>query len=321
MKSLLLLLPLIACAPAHREASIRSAEIPRQQTLFEFHSDPWINLHQRLIAEATANKFWHSTVSTCACAIGADGAVLPAWSDAVGAYKSGIGQRSPVFDPTLTKMNLELALATTELPRSGLDPLLAKPIASVWDIYQRGVWSADDARNRAWITAVEPIVQRWGADIANEYTKRFRTAWPTRPIRVEVTQYAGFGGAYTTSDPILVTMSSDDPGYVGAATLEMLFHEASHGLDSTLTHDLQMAFIAKGKHEPPKLDHAIIFYTAGELVRRRVGGGYVPYAYAQGVYARGWERYEPALRAHWQPWLDDQIDFATALDRLATALD
>jgi hypothetical protein len=321
MKSVLLLLPIVvACAPAQREAALRSAEVPHPQALFEFHSDPWVNLHQRLIAEATSNKFWHSAVSTCACAIDSNGATSAPWSEAVSAYKTGIGQRSQVFDPTLAKMNLELAIATTELPRAGLDPLLSKPLESVWETYRHGAWAADDARNRAWIEATLPIVQKWGPDIANEYAKRFRTVWPSRPIRVEVSQYAGSVGAYTTSDPILVTMSSDDKGYVGAATLEMLFHEASHGLDGTLTHDLQMAFLAKGKHEPPKLDHAIIFYTAGELVRRRVGGDYVPYAYAQGVYARGWQAYEAALRVHWRAWLDDTIDYATALDRLATAL-
>ncbi len=47
----------------------------------------------------------------------------------------------------------------------------------------------------------------------------------------------------------------------------------------------------------------------------------MPYAVREGVYQRGWGKYEMALRAHWQPFLDDRIDFATALDRLATAFD
>jgi hypothetical protein len=200
-----------------------------------------------------------------------------------------------------------------------VDADVAKWIAAPFEPYSRSAWPADDARNRAWIAAVQPLVARWGAEIAAELARRFGTAWPSQPIRVEVTQYAGFGGAYTTSDPILTTMSSEDPGYAGPAALEMLFHEASHGLDAILDHDLQMAFIAKGRREPRSLDHAIIFYTAGELVRRRLGPGYVPYAERQGVYARGWTKLEAALRAHWQPWLDDEIDLATALARLADA--
>jgi hypothetical protein len=183
----------------------------------------------------------------------------------------------------------------------------------------RGAWPADDARNRAWIAAVEPFVARWGRDIADELALRFHIAWPGHPIRVEVAEFADFAGGYTTTDPILTTISSADPGYAGPAALEMLFHEASHGLDAILTHDLQMACAAHGLREPRSLDHAIIFYTAGELVRKRLGPSYVPYAYKHRVYERGWSSYEAALRTHWQAWLDDQIDFETALDRLVVA--
>ena len=307
-------------APPSRSADSRTSTRP--VALFEFHSDPWVNLHQRLFAEATWNQYWHATVTTCACAKGRDGEVVPAWIAAVAGYKSGLGSRNQVFDPSLASTNLALALAgtTASLPKAGIDPVVAKWIGGGYEPYMRGEWAGDDARNKAWIEAIEPLVAKWGPEIADEYGKRFRVAWPSRPIRVEVSRYADSVGAYTTSDPILTTMSSEDPGYAGASGLEMLFHEASHGLDSILTHELQMAFIAKGKREPSRLDHAIIFYTAGELVRRRVPG-YVPYAVREGVYKRGWEKYETALRAHWQPWLDDRIDFETALDRLATAFD
>jgi hypothetical protein len=163
---------------------------------------------------------------------------------------------------------------------------------------------------------VEPLVAKWAPEIAAELAKRLDTAWPLGPIRVEVTQYAGFGGAETTSPPIVTIMSSEDAGYAAPAALEMLFHEASHGLDANLLHDLQMAYIAKGKRLPEHLEHAIIFYTAGELVRRRLGPSYVPYAHAQGVWKRGLTKTEAVLRIHWQKWLDDEIDLTTALSRL-----
>lgn len=315
-----------ACSPPNTSLPTATPSLatasPQTAPLFEFHSDPWLNLHQRLVAEATWNKYWHATVTPCACAKGADGEIVPAWTAAVAAYKSGLAGRSQVFDSTLASTNLALALAGTSpsLPSSGIDPALAKSIEGAFELYMRAEWPADDARNQAWIAAMQPLVAKWGPEIAAEYAKRFHVAWPSRPIRVEVSRYADSVGGYTTTDPILTTMSSEDPGYAGASGLEMLFHEASHGLDGILTHDLQMAFIAKGKREPSRLDHAIIFYTAGELVRRRIPG-YVPYAVREGVYKRGWDKYEVALRAHWQPFLDDRIDFATALDRLATSFD
>jgi hypothetical protein len=304
-----------ACAQAPAARAPAAAPAPAGP-LFEFHSDPWVNLHQRLYAEATANQYWHSKVETCACGKG------PEWGAAVDGYKKELGEkdRNPTFDPGLQRTNFALALAGERLPENDVDPVVAKWIAPVYDAYARERWPVDDARNRAWIATVEPLVQRWGRDIANEYETRFRIRWPGRVIRVEVTEFAGFGGAYTSSDPILVTMSSADAGYQGNAALEMLFHESSHGLDQILTHDLRMAFLARGKREPDRLDHAIIFYTAGALVKKRLGPSYVPYAYAQGVWKRGWAAYEAALRVHWQAFLDEAIDFETALDRLATAL-
>lgn len=309
-----------ACAgrpstPPRDHAATPAADRP----LFEFHSGPWINLHQRLLAEATSTDRWHTKVATCACARSDDGTVLPAWTASVAGYKRELEGRSPVFDGSLQRTNVALALAGTspQLPTNDIDPSVAKWIPGAFEPYFRGAWPSDDARNQAWVAAARPLVAKWGPGIARELAHRFGTQWPSAPIRVEVTQFAGFGGAYTTADPILVTISSEDPGYAGPAALEMLFHEASHGLDGILTHELQMAFIGRGKRPPRSLDHVIIFYTAGELVRRRLGASYVPYAYKQGVYARGWQKLEAAVRAHWQPWLDDVIDRETALSRLA----
>ena len=294
---------------------------PHRTPIFEFHSDPWVNLHERLLAEATANEYWHSSVATCDCARGPDGAVLPEWTSAVAQYKKTFAERNHYSDSSLMETTLVLGLAGgRDNLSNGVDEDLASPLATTFDPYVRRAWVADDARNRAWIATVEPLVAKWGDEIATELAKRLETVWPSRPIRVEVSRYAGFGGAYTTADSvILTTISSDDAGYAGPAALEMLFHEASHGLIGVLNHDLQMAFIARGKRPPASLDHAIIFYTAGELTRRRLGPGYIPYAYKQGVYKRGWEKLEAAVRIHWQQWLDDKVDLLTALDRLAEA--
>jgi hypothetical protein len=295
----------------------------RANPLFEFHSDPWLNLHQRLLAETQGNNRWHVAVAPCACARANDGAIVPAWSSALETYRTEFKDRDPAFDRPLRRMNFALALEGTSPTLTDSDDLnqgVARALAAAFEPYTRAAWPEDDVRNKAWMLATEPLVARWGAEIASELAKRFETSWPIQPIRVEVSRYAGWAGAYTTRDPILITMSSEDPGYQGQAALEMLFHEASHGLTGVLEHDLDMVFAARGKRAPDALDHVIIFYTAGELVRRRLGPGYVPYAYKKGVYKRGWETLESAVRTHWQAWLDDRTDLSTALARLADAL-
>jgi hypothetical protein len=280
--------------------------------LFEFHSDPWVNLHQRLLAEAQGDANWHVPVVQCPCA-----ASLPAWESAVAGYRAKFQDRDPTFDRALARANLALAMARPRHPAAEeVWPLLSP----VFERYSQVSWPEDDAKNRAWIDAARPLVARWGPEIAAELAKRYETTWPSAPIRVEVSRFAGWAGAYTTFSPILVTMSSEDPGYQGPAALEMLFHEASHGLTQILVHDLDMAFVVRGKTPPRALDHVIIFYTAGEIVRRKLGPSHVPYAYKNGVYARGWSDLEKVVAVHWRAWLDDAIDLHTALGRLADAL-
>jgi len=56
----------------------------------------------------------------------------------------------------------------------------------------------------------------------------------------------------------------------------------------------------------------MIFYTAGEALRRAVPG-HVPYAEKNGVWARGKEPVKRALDSAWRPWLDDKITSEQAI--------
>ena len=77
---------------------------------------------------------------------------------------------------------------------------------------------------------------------------------------------------------------------------------------------------------PRDLWHALLFYTTGEMVRRAAAQGklqlpgagtrsasYMPYAYRNNLYTRGWEDYLRVLEAYWQPYLDGNTDFDHAI--------
>lgn len=305
-----------ACAPA------ASPHALQRGPAFDFHTDPWVNLHQHIAAEAGLG-WWRGKAPTCACGRASDGSVLVDWAAAVTGYETALKGRDPTFDEGLQQTNLSLAVRgeRAALPSEKIDPHVAHLLAPLFPGYLQRGWPEDLAKDREWITAVTPLLARWGEGLATELAMRLDTSWPLLPVRVEVSRLAGSHGAYTSSPPILTTLSSEDPGYQGDAALEMLFHEASHGISGNLEHDLDLAFLAEGKSAPADLYHAIIFYTAGELVRRRLGPSYVPYAYKQGVYTRGeWPRLEVAMREQWQPWLLGQTDLRSTLTALAKAL-
>jgi hypothetical protein len=110
-----------------------------------------------------------------------------------------------------------------------------------------------------------------------------------------------------------ITISSADASYQGPNAFEMLFHEASHGFSEKVSDALDKELRAQGKlFRRRRFDHAVIFYTAGELARRHLGT-YEPYAIRYGIYDRAWEGALPVLEQDWKPYLDGKIDFEAAV--------
>lgn len=92
-----------------------------------------------------------------------------------------------------------------------------------------------------------------------------------------------------------------------------MFHEASHGISDRLEHAIS-AECRKQNLLLPRRDlwHAVLFYTAGEVVRRQLGD-YTPYAEKNGLWKRAWPMYIGALEKDWQPYLDGKIPFDSAV--------
>jgi hypothetical protein len=141
------------------------------------------------------------------------------------------------------------------------------------------------------------------------------------PIRVDVTAYANWAGAYTTTDPTHITVSSEDPGNQNDQALEIVFHEVLHTMDDTLASALNAGFRARGKIPPRDPTHAFIFYTAGAETQRMIPA-HVPYAEKNGLWERvpDFRRALPVLRRGWQPYLDGKITFADAIELCVATL-
>jgi hypothetical protein len=152
---------------------------------------------------------------------------------------------------------------------------------------------------------------------------------------VDLTTFASSTGAYTTLDPLRVTVSSLDARNQGPEALEVLFHEASHGIADSVQDAIFRECRQREKPIPRDLWHALLFYTTGELIRPLAldgsgspsasssGGsssGYVPYAVREGLYKRGWENYLRILTEYWQPYLDGRVTFDDAIAHMVSAL-
>src|SRR6202043_846178 len=191
---------------------------------------------------------------------------------------------------------------------AGLPSKLTKILEGAAAGYRAHRWPADDRANRAWIKRAAPLVREQGVGLSHRLADIYQTQWPNEKIRVDVSAHANWAGAYTTLDPLRVTISSTDPRNQGSSALEILFHEASHGIAEPVQQAINRECRQRDKAIPRDLWHALLFYTTGEVIKTVLtaqnateqGNGqsagaqnpeYTPYAVRERLYQRGWDDY------------------------------
>ncbi len=276
--------------------------------LFHFHSGFWLNLHLTLYAQSLPT--------------GKNGAAIsgePNWQAALAFYKANLASRDLNFDEGMRQLKNDLEdqedaphLSAT----ANLNPELAAVLQNVAPFYRRNMWHKADDANRRWIAAITPLVSQYGKQLSTELSRVYQSPWPSEAVRVDVVNYANWAGAFTTLYPTRITISSIDARNQDNAALEILFHEASHGIIDKVTNALH-AECKKQNVRLPRSDlwHALLFYTTGEAVRGVIAS-YVPYAEANGLWKHSWPMYIDPLKRDWQPYLDGRISFETAISNI-----
>jgi hypothetical protein len=301
---------LLACAAAIVGAAGRPAR--QANALFEFHSNPWLNLHHIL---------WARGERATPPADMAD-AERSAWNEGL-AFYAPYAKRNLLFDEELLKIKEALRTVETEISLDGvaIDAGVKSTLERLMPIYRKHWWPAHDRTNREWTAAARKLLDRHGAAL-NAAIARAYGVTPDNPVWVDVAVYAHPNGAYTTTRPTHVAISSTDSGYAGYAALEMLFHERSHAWGRMLFDGVTETATAQGVKTPPQLSHAILFYTAGELTSRELKQHGIEYKhYAQGglydvLCGTGCG---DRLAVHWRPFLDGQRTRAEAFAALVAS--
>jgi hypothetical protein len=365
--SVRILLPLLALAIL-RPAAAMAQDISSTYgplPVFELHSGFWINLHHMLYYEArlritpppaaqksgSAPQLKLKTMKESGTALSP--AERAAWDNAVVYYATKYANKDLLFntDLILLKNQLgdfedcdELSGARKKTCDAGLPGNLTQILDAAAPVYRAHLWADQDRANRRWIARVAPLVEEQGVGVSQRLADIYQTKWPKEKIRVDVTAYANWAGAYTTLDPLRVTISSTDPRNQGDEAFEVLFHEASHGIAEPVQAAIIRECRQREKAIPRDLWHALIFYTTGEVIaplltppgvgpqdRRGSGGSssssaetpretYTPYAIREGLYQRGWSDYYQLLMRFWQPYLDNKSTFDDAIARMVSAL-
>jgi hypothetical protein len=330
-----MLAPLALAAEPQRDSSYEPLPV------FELHSGFWMNLHHTLYQQARQRRDKQGGTSKAVPASRLSDAEQRTWDAAVAYYVANYSGKDLLFstEMILLKNQLgdfedcdELSGASKKTCDAGLPPKITQVLDSAAPVYRAHWWPEHDRANRKWIAVVAPLVRNRGLELAHRLAEIYQTAWPAEKIRVDVSSYANWAGAYTTLDPLRVTISSTDLRNQGNAALEVLFHEASHGIAESVQAAIVRECRQRDKPIPRDLWHALIFYTTGEVIRPVMnsptagasgdapGTEYTPYAVREGLYTRGWDAYLKLLTRFWQPYLDGRSTFDDAIARMVSAL-
>jgi hypothetical protein len=237
-----------------------------------------------------------------------------------------------LFDSTMRNVDTVLgdAEGLESLSSGPLDDGLRTQLEAAATLYRDHWWGLHNQANQFWISAVGPLVRQFGPLLVSQISQTYDTKWPEKSVRVDVTEYANWAGAYTFGNSRVHTLvSSFDPSNQGFAALEVLFHEATHGIvdenEGRLAVQIAAACKLNNVPVPEDLWHAVIFFTAGELVRRDLATvgveNYEPYADKNGLYVRvGWTRYESALQLFWIAHLNGTLSLDGAVSKVISAL-
>jgi hypothetical protein len=233
------------------------------------------------------------------------------WADAVTAYATGLSGKDVLDDP-LPAIARSLAGADDAPTLTGvpIDAALAATLERAAPVYRRAWWPAHRASNRAWQSSIEMLIDRHGRTILGFITRAYGMEWPTAGYPVHLSGYANWAGAYSSLRANVLVVSSLDAGNGGLRGLETIFHESMHQWDGRVFAALNAQAKVLKTTVPGDLPHAMIFFTAGEAVRR-VEPDHVPYADAFGIWQlRLSGAPVPALRLKapleeiWKPYLD-----------------
>jgi hypothetical protein len=310
--------------------AVQAGPHAQESVIFSFRTGFWMHLHHFLYVLGRAEAGLPDSKRRAVAGAAADQTAglkdatpeeTAAWRTAVAAYARGLSRLDAVADPALWRATSALARLGDEqaLPEDDLPAGMRAALKQAAPVYQRLWWPGHGRRSRTFVDELQTWLRLEGAVIVAFVTWVYEQQWPADGFLVEVSSYANWAGAYTTGDRLLV-VSSFDPGLSGSQGLEMLFHEAMHRWDDAMQERLKAAASRRGQGSVADgLLHALVFYTAGEAVRRTVPP-HIPYSEANGMWKSGpMAAFKPVLDAHWRPHLRGDTDLDEAIDRLVAA--
>lgn len=292
---------------------------------FEFYINKWLNQHHFLFQMAKSLARDSSTAEEA----------FPQWQqlspdeqsltvELLTYYQDNWIDKSLLFNGDLYRMkrtitywqNDQQTLAYEEHPE----------LASYWtrfaSIYERLFWPTHRSQNEKILRHNLHRIKAYETQATARLSQLCQEPWPTSKIRVDVTFLADWAGAYTTTNPVHVVVSTKEEGPEGD-WVETLFHEASHkligGRRGKVAELIQAIADEEELEIPRQLWHGVLFYFAGAVIKDLLvaeGVAYELYMVRENVFGA----YHEALSKNLDPYLAGELTLEDTLTGLLISL-
>jgi hypothetical protein len=313
----------LGCAAPPAESPVEDTTPVTETARFSFHSNLWVNLNHYLYKLAGGEGRTPVDSGQLALVASLPAAEREIWDRALAYYAAHhIDDNIRTDDTLFTFKRWVVDLpADSTLRSEDLDPEWIRLLNEVAPIYRERFWPAHDAQNRTTLDEHLADIRSIENAVFERLATLARYDWPEGRIRVDVSYYSNWAGAYTTNRPVThVVMSSVDiqppPHW-----LELVFHESSHSIIggwSPLGQAIDSAAAAHDRESPGQLWHAFLFYFSGRVVQDELaalGREHTLYMMDKDVFSQA----HPLLLEHMEPYVAGEVSLEQALEGVFSA--
>ncbi len=317
----LLIFSIVFQATAQKAAPKKTTVL--ESYYFDFQSHPELNAHLFLYNKAMLCKFKKTAndsliqIALKEKAKGISPRELSVLNAVLLFYRDSLLNKDLLFDSLMRDFSDKLVTGGLVFSKWQVH---TKEAVQIFEPYFKKLfWPDIEAANKKWLNANLPQIVKLETALVPELERIYQTKLPVGKIRIDLTDYATWSGAFSFNDRFChVVFSTTHYSNQGDLAPEVLFHETSHFLVDKLS-DL-IAKEAKGKDIKASINlwHNMIFYTTGYVMTKELtksGKTFTPY-YQQMKFTEKFPDFKNSVEAcklFWDSYCEDQIPLEEAV--------
>lgn len=259
----------------------QNADIEYNTDYFEFKSNYWVNLHHFLYQKADCSQLKKLEDDGSRFIEIGETKVYEQLSidenkilnQAISYYRDSLISKNLRRDLNDLRIWLSKKEEFSTITDESYGEEFTAILNSVSPIYEKHFWDIHKSHNLSVLTKHIATIDEIEEAVINKMERLSLNKWPdSTKVRVDITAYANWAGAYTSSKPEMnIVISTKDPHNVTTSFIETILHEGSHLLYLFGESPIRDKFYLKSEELeiefPRNLWHASMFYLCGRATQ------------------------------------------------------